>query len=194
LSFIEDNYVEKDDDVAHYTWGEILTATRLPKVTLFAWVDSFTLLARRYAETVKDKISKGRITKINRVAAKQITEDEKLIIATLNANFTAVKVHQGEYVFAELVKLLAKNVTSFIKRYTPQEHPRIMQYLKTRAKRQVIIQTFTSQLPKGKGKGQIKLKGKKYKIQNNDRSKTTILDVFAGTGHKLNLARTVSTS
>jgi hypothetical protein len=89
-------------------------------------VDSFTLLALRYAETVKDKISKGRIIKINRVVAKQITEDEKLIIATLNANFTAVKVHQGEYVFAELVKLLAKNVTSFTKRYTPQEHPRIM--------------------------------------------------------------------
>jgi hypothetical protein len=39
---------------------------------------------------VKDKISKGRITKINRVVAKQVTEDEKLIIATLNANFTAV--------------------------------------------------------------------------------------------------------
>jgi hypothetical protein len=153
LRFIEDNYVEKGDDAAHYTWGEILTATRFPKVTLFAWVDSFTLLALRYAETVKDKISKGRITKINRVVAKQITEDEKLIIATLNPNFTAVKVHKGEYVFTELVKLLAKNVTSFTKRYTPQEHLRIMQYLKTRAKKQVIITTFASMLPKGKGKG-----------------------------------------
>jgi hypothetical protein len=50
---------KKDDDAAHYTWGEILTATRLPKVTLFTWVDSFTLLALRYAETVKDKISRG---------------------------------------------------------------------------------------------------------------------------------------
>jgi hypothetical protein len=108
LSFLEDNYLEKDDDAEHYTWGEILTATRLPKVTLFTWVDSFTLLALRYAETVKDKITKGRITKINRVVAKQLTEDEKLIIAFENNNFTAVKVHQGEYVFVELVKLLAK--------------------------------------------------------------------------------------
>jgi hypothetical protein len=136
-------------------------------------VDSFTLLALRYAETVKDKISKGRIIKINRVVAKQITEDEKLIIATLNANFTftAVKVHQGEYVFAELVKLLAKNVTSFTKRYTPQEHPRIMQYLKTRAKRQAIIQTFTSQLPKGKGKGQVK----RQKVQDTKQRSWTYL-------------------
>ena len=70
LDFIEDNYVEKDDDAAHYTWGEILTATRLPKVPLFTWVDSFTLLALRYSETVKDKISKGRVTKINKVVAK----------------------------------------------------------------------------------------------------------------------------
>jgi hypothetical protein len=27
LQFIEDEYVEKDDDASHYTWGDILTAT-----------------------------------------------------------------------------------------------------------------------------------------------------------------------
>jgi hypothetical protein len=48
LKFIEDQYVEKDDDASHYTWGDTLTATRMPKVTLFAWVDSFTSLALRY--------------------------------------------------------------------------------------------------------------------------------------------------
>ena len=31
LQFIEDEYVEKDDDASHYTWGDILTATRMPK-------------------------------------------------------------------------------------------------------------------------------------------------------------------
>ncbi len=145
LDFIEDNYIEKDDEAAHYTWREILTATRLPKVTLFAWVDSFTLLALRYSETVKDKISKGRATKINKA--------EKLIIATLDANFTAVKLQKGEYVYAELVKLLAKNVTSFTKKYAPHEHTRIMQYLKMRAKRQVMMPIFSNPIPKGKGKG-----------------------------------------
>ncbi len=34
LQFIEDEYVEKDDDASHYTWGGILTATRLPKTTI----------------------------------------------------------------------------------------------------------------------------------------------------------------
>ena len=175
LKFIELNYVEKDDDAAHYTWGEILTATRLPKVTLFSWVDSFTLLALRYAETVNDKISKGRRTKINRVVAKQITEDEKLIIATLNVNFTAVKVHQGDYVFTELVKLLAKNVTSFTKKYAPHEHSRIMQYLKMRAKRQVILPTFSNPIPKGKGKGQ----AKRQKLQDNKQRSWTYLQETA---------------
>ncbi len=45
LQFIEDEYVEKDDDASHYTWGDILTATRMPRTSIFAWVDSFTLLA-----------------------------------------------------------------------------------------------------------------------------------------------------
>ncbi len=38
LRFIEDEYVEKDDDASHYTWGDILTATRLPNTTIFACV------------------------------------------------------------------------------------------------------------------------------------------------------------
>ena len=163
LDFIEDNYVEMDDDAAHYTWGEILTATRLPKVTIFAWVDSFTLLALRYSESGSGKISKGRVTKINKVVAKQITDDEKLIIATLDSNFTAVKVHKGEYVYSELVKLLAQNVTSFTKKYAPHEHTRIMQYLKARAKRQVIMPIFSNPIPKGKGKG----RDKRQKLHDN---------------------------
>jgi len=76
LAFIEDEYVEKDDDASHYTWGEILTATRMPKISLFTWVDSFTLLSLRYGETI-DRISHGRQTKMNKVIARQITDDEK---------------------------------------------------------------------------------------------------------------------
>ena len=79
LLFIENEYVEKDDDASHYTWGEILTATRMPKISLFTWVDSFTLLSLRYGETI-DRISHGRQTKMNKVIARQITDDEKQTI------------------------------------------------------------------------------------------------------------------
>jgi hypothetical protein len=148
LRFLEDQYVEKDDDAAHYTWGDILTATRMPKITLFAWVDSFTLLSLRYGETV-EKISKVRMNKINRVVARQITDEEKLIIATLQPTFSALNIHNGLYSHPDLVKLLAQNVTSFTKKYSPTDYPRIMRYLSTRSKRRVIMPTFHNPLVKG---------------------------------------------
>ena len=64
IKFIEEEYVEQDDDAPNYTWSDILTATRRPRMSPYAWVDSFTLLTLRYGETVK-KISKSRQTKIN---------------------------------------------------------------------------------------------------------------------------------
>ena len=79
LHFIEEEYVEKDDDASHYTWNDILNAVRTPRMTLFAWVESFTLRTLRYSETI-EKISGARLTKINRLIAKQITEEEKLMI------------------------------------------------------------------------------------------------------------------
>jgi hypothetical protein len=118
LRFLEDEYVEKDDDAPHYTWSNILTATRQPRAALYAWVDSFTLLALRYGETVK-KISSTRQVKINRTVSKQITDDEKLVISTINPAFSAVVMNSGKYIFAELVKLLAQNATSLTKRYVP---------------------------------------------------------------------------
>jgi hypothetical protein len=122
LLFIENEYVEKDDDASYYTWGEIFTATRMPKISLFTWVDSFTLLSPRYGETI-DRISHGRQTKMNKVIARQITDDKKQTIATLHPAFTAIKIQDGDYVVTELIKLLAQNVTSFTKKYAPSEHP-----------------------------------------------------------------------
>ncbi len=78
--------MELDDDAPHHPWSNILTATRQPRVALYAWVDSFTLLALRYGETVK-KITGTRKIKINRTVSKQITDDEKLIISTINPAF-----------------------------------------------------------------------------------------------------------
>ncbi len=160
LQFIEDEYVEKDDDASHYTWGDILTATRMPKTSLFTWVASFTLLALRHAEPVEE-ITKLKQTKINRVVAKQITDDEKFIIATFQSAFTAVNIHNGLYPITELVKLLAQNVSSFTKKYSPHDHPRILKYLKTRSTRQVILPSFIGPVAKG-GQGT----AKRQKVSN----------------------------
>jgi hypothetical protein len=122
LAFIESEYVEKDDDAPHFTWSDILTATRQSKMTIYAWVDSFTLLKLRYGDTVKT-ITKVRAIKVNKIISKQITDDEKLIIATLHTGYSAVDINEGKYTFTDLVKLLAQNVTSFTKRYIAAEHP-----------------------------------------------------------------------
>jgi hypothetical protein len=156
LLFIENEYVEKDDDASHYTWGEILTATRMPKISLFTWVDSFTLLSLRYGQTI-DRISHGRQTKMNKVIARQITDDEKQTIATLHPAFTAIKIQDGDYVVTELIKLLAQNVTSFTKKYAPSDHPRITKYLRTRSSRQVITpRQLSHSASKRQGKGACK--------------------------------------
>jgi hypothetical protein len=118
------------------------------------------LLTLRHAETVEE-ITKLKQTKINRVVAKQITEDENFIIATLQSAFTAVNIHNGLYSFTELVKLLAQNVTSFTKKYSPHDNPRILKYLKTRSMRQVILPSFTGPAAKG-GQG----KAKRQKLPN----------------------------
>jgi hypothetical protein len=72
----------------------------------------------------------------------------------LQATFTAVNIHNGIFLFSDLVKLLAQNVTSFTKRYSPAEHPRILKYLKTRSLRQVIMPQFANPPIKGKAKRQ----------------------------------------
>jgi hypothetical protein len=143
--------VEKDDDASHYTWNDILHAVRAPRTTLFSWADSFTLRSLRYAETI-EKISGVCLTKINKIVAKQITDQEKLTIATLNSAYSAIKIQDGEYDITDLIQLLAQNVTSFTKTYQPTEHQRITRYLKTRERKSGFV-TNTAQSPSGKGKG-----------------------------------------
>ena len=150
IRFIEQEYVELDDDAPHYTWSDILTATRRPRMTLYAWVDSFTLLTLRYGETVK-KISKSRLTKINRTVCKQITDEEKLTIATINPAYSSIALNDGNFIFTELVRLLAQNVSSFTKKYIPGENERIGKYLRTRASKYQQISAIANQGIKGKG-------------------------------------------
>ncbi len=142
--------MEKDDDASHYTWNDILHAVRAPRTTLFSWVDSFTIRTLRYAETI-EKISGVRLTKINKIIAKQITDDEKLTISTLHSTYSAIKIQDGAYEITELIQLLAQNVTSFTRTYQPNEHQRITRYLRTRERKSGFT-TNTTQSPQERAK------------------------------------------
>ncbi len=125
-------------------------------------MDSFTLLALRYGETV-NKITGTRQIKINRTVSKQITDDEKLVISTINPAYSSVVMNTGNYIFTELVKLLAQNATSFTKRYVPTEHPRISKYLLARSLKYRHVMESIAQGAKGQGKGK---PIKKQKVQD----------------------------
>jgi hypothetical protein len=62
-------------------------------------------------------------------------------------------MNTGRYVFAELVKLLAQNATSFTKRYVPTEHPRISKYLQACSLKYRYVMESMTPVTKDKGKG-----------------------------------------
>jgi hypothetical protein len=97
LSFIQAHYVDVDNDAPHTTWDRILKA----KVSIYSWVDSFTVHVLRHTESIAKKLGKNKRIKINKIIAKQITEDEKLIITTINHTYTSAyitHIHQHIYI------------------------------------------------------------------------------------------------
>jgi hypothetical protein len=98
-------------------------------------VDSFTVHVLRHSESTAKSLTKRKKIKINKIVSKQITEDEKLIITTINSTYTSDYINKGDYVLRDLINLLAQHTSNFAaKRYQSNEHPRIIAYLKTRAK------------------------------------------------------------
>jgi hypothetical protein len=105
LKFIQKQYVDVDDDAPHSTCHRILKVTREPKISLHVWVDSFTVHILRHAESTAKQLTKKKRIKINKVISKQITEDEKLTITTVNPTYTSAYIHNGDYILSELINL-----------------------------------------------------------------------------------------
>ncbi len=102
---------------------------------LYAWVNSFTVHVLRHTESTAKKLGKNKRIKINKTISKQITEDEKLIITTINQTYTFAFINAGDYQRTDLINLLAQHTTNFAaKKHIPSEHSRIITYLKIRAR------------------------------------------------------------
>ena len=135
LAFIEENYVDDDDDAPHTTWDKILKATREPKMSIYNWVDSFTVRILRHTESTSKKLGKKKRIKVNKIIAKQITDDEKLIITTIDPRYTTTFINDGDYFLNQVISTLAQHTSSFAsKKYNPSDHPRIMSYLRVRSR------------------------------------------------------------
>jgi hypothetical protein len=70
--------------------------------------------------------------------AKQITDDEKFILAGLDSTFTIENIDKGEFTLQHFQKKLAENASRFqSKRYTPDS--RILTYLRIRAQELKVL-------------------------------------------------------
>ncbi len=77
-------------------------------------------------------MSKGEFRKLKVLIAKQITDDERVILAGLDPTFTIENIDKGEFLLQTFKKKLAENASRFqSKKYSPDS--RILTYLRIRA-------------------------------------------------------------
>ena len=89
-------------------------------MSIYNWVDSFTVRILRHTESTSKRLGKKKRIKVNKTIAKQITDDEKLIITTIDFRFTTAFINAGDYFLSQVISTLAQHTSSFApKRYIP---------------------------------------------------------------------------
>jgi hypothetical protein len=153
ISFIEANYVQNNENSVHIAWTAILLHTRDVLLPLYQWQTSFDPLTRKYEQAKGKSLNKTEFRKIKCLIAKQITDEEKIILAGIDSSFTIENVDKGAYVLRTFQDKLASNASRFqSKKYTPDA--RILTYLRVRAKEfNVPLPLFMKKRSVDKGKG-----------------------------------------
>ena len=119
LSFIELNYVQNNENSVHIAWTAILLHTREVLLPLYQWQTSFDPLTRKYEQAKGTPLNKAEFRKIKCLIAKQITDEEKIILAGIDPSFTIDNVDKGAYVLRNFQEKLASNASRFqSKKYT----------------------------------------------------------------------------
>jgi hypothetical protein len=132
LKFIEASYVQTNENSVHIAWTMILLHTRELQQPLYQWQASFDPLTRKYEQSKGTVLSNPEMRKIKILIAKQITDDEKVVLTGLDASFTIDNIDKGTFIFRAFQRKLAENASRFqSKKYTPDA--RILTYLRVRA-------------------------------------------------------------
>ena len=98
LAFIEANYVQNNENSVHIAWTAILLHTREVLLPLYQWQTSFDPLTRKYEQAKGKTLSKSEFRKVKCLIAKQITDEEKIILAGIDPSFTIENVDKGTHV------------------------------------------------------------------------------------------------
>ncbi len=121
---------------------------------LYQWQASFDPLTRKYEQAKSKAMNQAEYRKMKCLIAKQITDEEKVILAGIDSTFTIENIDKGEFTFRTFQEKLAANASRFqSKKYTPDS--RILTYLKVRALEfNVPVPSFMKKRSLDKGKGQ----------------------------------------
>lgn len=167
LKFIESSYVQSNENSVHIAWTMILLHTRELQQPLYQWQASFDPLTRKYEQSKGKGLTNPEMRKIKILIAKQITDDEKVILAGLDPSFTIDSIDKGTFIFRAFQRKLAENASRFqSKKYTPDT--RILTYLRIRAQEfKVALPHFMSKKKEEKGRGQPSVKRQRSDVQNN---------------------------
>jgi hypothetical protein len=86
-------------------------------------------LIRKYEQAKRKELAKSEYCKLKCLIAKQITDDEKVVLSGIDPTFTIENIDKGAYILRTLQEKLASNASRFqSKKYTPDN--RILRYLK----------------------------------------------------------------
>jgi hypothetical protein len=163
--------VQENENAVHISWTAILLHTRELLQPLYQWQASFDPLTRKYEQSKTKDLNKMEYRKLKCLITKQITDDEKVILAGIDPAFTIENIDKGSFKLRDFQDKLAANASRFqSKKYTPES--RILTYLKVRAQEfNVPVPSFMKKRLPEKGKGsQPSKRGRSNMQQNRVRS------------------------
>ncbi len=98
LKFIESSYVQTNENSVHIAWIAILLHTRELQQPLYQWQASYDPLMRKYEQSKGSGLSNPEYRKLKILIAKQITDDEKVILTGLDLTFTIANIDKGTFI------------------------------------------------------------------------------------------------
>jgi hypothetical protein len=131
LDFIQDKFLKNNANTAHIAWTKILLHTREIGQAIYQWQASFDPLIRKFEQARSKKMRKKHLVSVNQLWAKQVIDNEKIVLSGINAKYSIANDDKGNFVLKEIQDDLALNTARF-KGYTPDA--RIVAHLRTRAK------------------------------------------------------------
>ncbi len=107
LDFIQDKFVKNNANTTHIAWTKILLHTKTIGQAIYQWQASFDPLIRKFEQARSKKMRIKHFKDVKQLWAKQVTDNEKIILAGINVKYSIDNVDKGIFIFKELQDDLA---------------------------------------------------------------------------------------